>query len=67
MQVAKLDEQLDFCIGELLHHREHTYRAETAEELTEIMEAVSLQLEERQQDFSFAIDGLTVTFTLKDS
>ncbi|MGC5325295.1 hypothetical protein [Brevibacillus sp. SYSU BS000544] len=67
MTITKYDDRLILCMGQLLRNREYVYQADSVTELTEILEAVSLQLEDREVDFQFTIDGQTVTFQLADS
>jgi hypothetical protein len=60
-------ERFSDCVEHLLRHKTCVYAAASMDELTDVLEEVSLQLEERAQDFSFSIDGVTVTFQLQES
>jgi hypothetical protein len=64
MVSSKYEERLTLCMGELLNNRQCVYNAESMDELTEIVEAVALHLEEREQDFHYFIEGSSVTFQL---
>jgi|GEM_PF-1582032 len=57
-------EKVSFFVEHLLQQKTCVYAAASMDELTDVLEEVSLQLEERAQDFTFSIDGATVTFQL---
>jgi hypothetical protein len=62
--MVNLREKLSTFVEQLLRERRSVYAATSADELTDVLEEISLQMEERGQDFSFSIDGVTVTFQL---
>jgi hypothetical protein len=63
---SNVDEKVAICLQELLTSKESTYVAESADELTGVLEWVSLYLEERQLEFQFAVNGFTVVFQLAE-
>jgi hypothetical protein len=62
--MVNLREKLSTCVEQLLREKRFVYTAASVDELTDVMEEFSRQMEERDQDFSFSIDGVTVTFQL---
>ncbi len=64
MIVTTCSEKVTACLSQLFRDRECVYQAESVEELTEVLEAVSLEMEESRRDFTFSIDGSKVVFQL---
>jgi hypothetical protein len=62
--MVNLQEKLSTCIEQLLREKRSVYAAASVDELTDALEEISLKMEECNQDFSFSIDGVTVTLQL---
>jgi hypothetical protein len=61
LAIVVKSERIDNCIGSLLQHGKHVFQASSQEEMINMLEAVSLYLEEKGLVFHFSIDGDTVT------